>query len=63
MNNYDIKKIIDDIVWWIQFKNLRNNIRKLLINNYAVNNKINELLNIMYNLHNEVNDIKKYKLH
>lgn len=58
MNNYDIKKIIDDIVWWIQFKNLRNNIRKLLINNYAVNNKINELLNIMYNLHNEVNDIK-----
>ncbi|TKZ36174.1 hypothetical protein [Brachyspira catarrhinii] len=57
MNNQD-KKLIDDIVWWIPFRNLRNNIRKLLINNYTVNNKINELLNITDNLNNEVNNIK-----
>ena len=54
MNDKEIKKIIDDIVWWIPSKNLRNNIRKLLINNYIVNNKINELLNITDNLNNEV---------
>ena len=58
MNDKEIKKIIDDIVWWIPFKNLRNNIRKLLINNYIVNNKINELLNITDNLNNEVDNIK-----
>ena len=58
MNDKEIKKIIDDIVWWIPFKNLRNNIRKLLINNYTVNNKINELLNITDNLNNELNIIK-----
>lgn len=55
MNNEDIKNIIDDIVWWVPFKKLRNNIRKLLINNYIVNN---QSMTIMDNLNNEVNNIK-----
>ena len=33
--NDDITKIINDLVWWIPFKNKRNNLRNLLTNNIA----------------------------
>lgn len=33
--NDDITKMINDIVWWIPFKNKRNNLRNLLNNNIA----------------------------
>ena len=48
----NIEKIIDDIVWWIPFKKLRNNVRNYLIylaniqnNNYS-NNKTNNIIKI-----------------
>ncbi|CCG56886.1 ABC transporter [Brachyspira pilosicoli WesB] len=57
----NIEKIINDIVWWIPFKKLRNNIRNILfdiynkidfLNNFISNNidsKINNNYNILYN--------------
>ena len=48
----NIEKIINDIVWWIPFKKLRNNVRNYLIylaniqnNNYS-NNKTNNIIKI-----------------
>ncbi|WP_157148147.1 hypothetical protein [Brachyspira pilosicoli] len=35
--NDDITKMINDIVWWIPFKNKRNNLRNLLNNNIIIN--------------------------
>lgn len=40
MNDKDIIKTINDIVWWIPFRKLRNQVRKLLLNN---SEKINTL--------------------
>lgn len=45
MNDKDIKKTIDNIVWWIPFKKLRNQTRELLLNHYDTINKLeNELM-------------------
>ena len=49
------KSDIDAIVWWIPFKNLRNKVRELYINNC---NAINELTIINNNLNNQLDDIK-----
>ena len=40
MDSKEIKKTIDNIVWWIPFRKLRNQVRKLLLNN---SEKINTL--------------------
>lgn len=63
MNDKDIIETIDKIVWWIPLKKLRNNIRKLLINNYIANNTINELITITNNLNDEINNIKNINNH
>lgn len=45
MNDKDIIKTINDIVWWIPFKKLRNQTRELLLNHYDTINKLeNELM-------------------
>jgi len=36
-------KVIDKIVWWIPFKNLRNLIRVILINILEINGKIDKI--------------------
>ncbi|MCZ9888094.1 hypothetical protein OFS07_04970 [Brachyspira hyodysenteriae] len=64
------RKVIDEIVWWIPFKKLRNNIRIYL--NYLIDkdNKIKiteENTEIIYNLKKEatletIHYIKKYAL-
>lgn len=38
-------KVIDKIVWWIPFKNLRNLIRVILINILEINGKIDKINN------------------
>ena len=59
----NLEKIINDIVWWIPFRNLRNNVRNLLIDNIEkyklYDNKLNNLENKLNNLENYIN----YKLH
>lgn len=42
----NIEKIINDIVWWIPFKKLRNNIRNILFDIY---NKIDFFNNFISN--------------
>ncbi len=49
------KSDIDSIVWWIPFRNLRNKVRELYINNC---NAINELTIISNNLYNEIENVK-----
>ena len=49
------KSDIDAIVWWIPFRNLRNKVRELYINNC---NAINELTIISNNLYNEIENVK-----
>ncbi|MEI0487211.1 radical SAM/SPASM domain-containing protein [Brachyspira intermedia] len=57
-------KIIDKIVWWIPFKNLRNSIRDLLNTNYNkicnIENKISNIENKIYN-DSEILMKEKYK--
>lgn len=66
--NDDIAKMINDIVWWIPFKNKRNNLRNLLNNNIAKElckleeelskaNKNNKLLEEELNKANENNKL------
>ncbi|WP_286033137.1 radical SAM/SPASM domain-containing protein [Brachyspira pilosicoli] len=66
--NDDITKMINDIVWWIPFKNKRNNLRNLLNNNIAKElckleeelskaNKNNKLLEEELNKSNENNKL------
>ncbi|MEI0592503.1 radical SAM protein [Brachyspira pilosicoli] len=66
--NDDITKMINDIVWWIPFKNKRNNLRNLLNNNIAKElckleeelskaNKNNKLLEEELNKANENNKL------
>ena len=42
------KKLIDKIIWWIPFKNLRNFIRDILINISEISKIREELNNIKY---------------
>lgn len=57
MINQNIRKTIDNLVWWIPLKNFRNQIRELLLNYYEsidflksdfniLNNKINRIIDI-----------------
>lgn len=43
MNDKDIIKTINDIVWWIPFKKLRNQTRELLLNHYDIKNVENKI--------------------
>ena len=55
------EKIINEIVWWIPIKKLRNNIRELLLEVYHYNNTKNNIekqLNRIINIHN----ITKYEI-
>ncbi|WP_300368164.1 hypothetical protein [Brachyspira sp.] len=60
------KKIIDDIVWWIPFKKLRNAVRELLLYNLETRNLYSDINcrcndienNINYN-NNEISIIKE----
>ncbi|WIH85463.1 SPASM domain-containing protein [Brachyspira pilosicoli] len=71
--NDDITKIINDLVWWIPFKNKRNNLRNLLTNNIAKElskfkeelnkaNENNKLLEEELNKANENNVLLKEEL-
>lgn len=57
MNDKDIIKTINDIVWWIPFKKLRNQVRKLLI--YYIEQPIKERRLNELTLYNEDNYYKK----
>lgn len=46
------KKTIDNIVWWIPFKKLRNAIRELMLYNL-------ETRNLYYSLENKIDDFIK----
>lgn len=69
MNN----KIIDDILWWIPFKHLRNSIRSLLnniiYNIIDLNSKTNDIQYSINDLNNKINDLNnginniQYNLH
>lgn len=71
--NDDIIKMINDIVWWIPFKNKRNNLRNLLTNNIVKElskfkeelnkaNENNKLLEEELNKANENNVLLKQEL-
>ncbi|OEJ15847.1 hypothetical protein BFL38_10330 [Brachyspira hampsonii] len=59
------KKVIDKIVWWIPFKNLRNSIRDLINTNYDkicnIENKISYIENKIYN-DSENSTKEKYRM-
>lgn len=68
-----INKIIDDILWWIPFKHLRNSIRSLLnniiYNIIDLNSKTNDIQYSINDLNNKINDLNnginniQYNLH
>lgn len=63
MNDKDIMKIIDNIVWWIPFRKKRDELRNKLINLIIEKNK-NEIFNSIdkvIELTNEINDRNKQK--
>ncbi|WP_232473641.1 hypothetical protein [Brachyspira murdochii] len=43
--NYRIEKNIDNIVWWIPFKKLRNSVREYLLEINNLNNKLEQINN------------------
>ena len=52
------KKVIDNIVWWIPFKKLRNSVRELLLYNIEIgnlHNNINTKINNLENLCGKIN--------
>ena len=51
------KKLIDKIVWWIPFKNIRNLIRTILINLLDIDNKMSNIDNKMSNIDNKMSNI------
>ena len=53
------KKLIDEIVWWIPFKKLRNSIRELLLYNIETRDLYNNLSTKINNLENNINLINK----
>lgn len=48
------KKIIDDIVWWIPFKKLRNAVRGFLILIYNINDNLIDINNNLININNKM---------
>ena len=63
MNDKDIIKTINDIVWWIPFRKNRDELRNKLINLIIEKNK-NEIYNSIdkvIELTNEINDRNKQK--
>ena len=51
-----IKKIIDDIVWWIPIKKLRNQIRNLLLDLCSKIEAFNEYIELANNERNTINN-------
>ncbi|SUW04887.1 hypothetical protein [Brachyspira pilosicoli] len=52
--NDDITKIINDVVWWIPFKKLRNLVRCYFINLFNINNNLNDINNNIISLTNNI---------
>ena len=55
--NDDITKIINDIVWWIPFKKLRNLVKYYFINLYNINNNTDDITNIIININNNISNL------
>ncbi|WIH87733.1 hypothetical protein [Brachyspira pilosicoli] len=49
------KEIIDEIVWWIPFKRLRNYVRELMQHNLETRNLYNDINSRLINLENNIN--------
>ena len=50
----DLKKDINNIVWWIPFKKLRNSVRNIMLSNLEISKNI-EISNKAINISNENN--------
>ena len=62
--NDDITKMINDIVWWIPFKKLRNNIRGIIVylldKLYSLEEVLNNTNNYLNYINNDINNINKF---